>query len=96
MFPRANFATKDVLFAMKGNVGSKVCPIDKRDDEIVFTKRAFPIHNLHSGHCKHFISNFCKYRIELNPIASSLYRLTDLCPSCCPTSTSTWSCTTGG
>ena len=41
------------------------------------------------------LSNFCKSRIELNPPASSVYRLTVLCLSCCPTSTSTWSCTTG-
>ena len=59
MFPRANFATKDVLFAMKGNVGSKVCPIDKRDDEIVFTKRAFQNTNISL-----FVQIFFRFHVD--------------------------------
>ena len=43
MFPRANFATKDVLFAMKGNVGSKVCHIDKGMMKLFSQKGHFKI-----------------------------------------------------
>ena len=39
--------------------------------------------------------NLLTNKAELNPPASSVYRLIVPCPSYCPTSTSTWSCTTG-